>query len=72
MGILHRRIGLNNEVVQVKTKVYDVANKRLIKELPSISAAAEFTGVNEANIRAIVKRKGRSYTNKLNTIITFR
>lgn len=72
MAILHKRIGLDNEVTYVKTKVYDVVNKKLLGEFDTRKAAADFAGVDPSNIKAYVTRKSKCRKNKLNTIITFR
>lgn len=72
MGILHKKIGLDNEITHIKTKVYDVVNKKLLGEFDTRRAAADFAGVDPSNIKAYVVNKSKCRKNKLNTIITFR
>jgi len=68
-----RGMGVNNtENTRRKVKVFDVANKKLLKECNSLHEAAEFTGVDLSNIIRFIKRKGRSSTNKLGIVICFR
>jgi hypothetical protein len=64
--------GLDSSIRSRKVKVYDVKNKKLIKEFDSVTQASHFTGVLTGNIQRILKTKGRSLKNKLGIIITFR
>jgi hypothetical protein len=53
-------------------KIYDVERKLLIKECQSLKEAQEFTGVSHPYISVAIKKKWRSYKNKLGITICFR
>lgn len=61
-----------NALMKRKTKVYDVANKKLIAEFDTINEASRYTGVKCSNIHACMKYKYRSHKNRLGITITFR
>lgn len=67
-----RGLGLENSESRKKVKVYDVSEKKLIGEFSSLKDASIFTGVDAWHISKLLTRKGRSHTNKLNKILTFR
>lgn len=58
--------------IKRKVKVYDVANKKLLKECESLFEAEKYTGVNTANIGRCIAHKYKSYTNNLGITICFR
>lgn len=69
---LQKRIGTDNSISSVKTKVYDVENKKLIAEFDSRREAADFAGVDVGVVGMTVRTKCRCYKNKLGITITFR
>lgn len=65
-----RSPGVNCMSIKRKIKIYDVVNKRLIKECASKSEAMEYAGVK--GLDRYLKHKYRCHKNKLGIVITFR
>jgi len=67
-------IGLDysKELNSRRIKIYDVAEKKLIKECETMTEASKFTGLSTSMISACLKTKYRSHKNKLNKTICFR
>jgi hypothetical protein len=72
MGPKLTGVELYNSELKRKTKVYDVANKKLIAEFESVWAASNYTGVKCSYITQCMNKKYRSHTNRLGITITFR
>lgn len=66
------KIKTHAEDQSVRTLVYCCVTKKLLKSCESRSEASEYTGVNVANIRNLIKTKGKNRKNILGTILTFR
>lgn len=60
------------ELNAVPVRVYDVTEKKLIRQCISVAEASKFTGIHSREISKMVRTKGRSHKNKLNKIICFR
>lgn len=62
--------GINYRHITRKVKIYDVANKKLIKECNSKHEAMEYAGVK--GIDSYLSSKCKCYKNKLGIVLAFR